>query len=135
MQRLAFVLLLTPCSLASAQAPRPGGEPPAAPKDGVKESYHDVTSGDIDTSDIDAKMSESARVPFFFGLAGLGCACAGAVVGLVMLMINIFILVYVYKDARARGVEPLLWMAIVFFTHFVGFVVWLFVRPPLLKSS
>ncbi len=67
------------------------------------------------------------------GVFAIALGCGGAV-ALVTLILQIIMLVYVYKDAQARGVEPLLWTAIVFFTHLIGFIVWMCVRPPLLKT-
>jgi peptidoglycan/LPS O-acetylase OafA/YrhL len=71
----------------------------------------------------------------FLGLgafgAVVGCICA---VALVAFLINIFILVWVYKDAQARGADPTMWLLIVFFTHLVGLIIWLIVRPPLRES-
>ncbi len=61
----------------------------------------------------------------------LGCA---AVFALAMFVVQVLALVYVYRDAQARGAEPLIWLGIVFFTHLIGFIVWMCVRPPLLKT-
>ena len=61
---------------------------------------------------------------------GFFCVCF-IIAALIGFAINIAILVFVYKDAQARGAEPMLWLILVFFTHLVGLIIWLIVRPPL----
>jgi magnesium-transporting ATPase (P-type) len=70
--------------------------------------------------------------PMVVMMAIYACPCVAV---LVVLAVEIACLVFVYKDAQARGAEPMLWMVIVFFTHFTGLIVWLCVRPPLQAHS
>ncbi len=103
---------------------------------GVEVPQHDVTGADSkDLEDaVSGKTNGVGPVQgFAFGgfLLLVGCA---AVFALAMFVVQVLALVYVYRDAQARGVEPLLWLAVVFFTHLIGFVVWMCVRPPLLKT-
>jgi hypothetical protein len=69
------------------------------------------------------------------GAAGVaGCAaCSGflIMVPLAIIALDIAILVWVAKDSKARGMDsPVLWMLLVFFTSFIGLIVYLLVRPP-----
>ncbi len=57
--------------------------------------------------------------------------------GLLFLAFWIAVLVWVYKDAEKRGMNALIWTLVVFFLHFVGFIVYLLVRTdhPIRTSS
>jgi RNA polymerase subunit RPABC4/transcription elongation factor Spt4 len=48
--------------------------------------------------------------------------------GLLVLAFWIAVLVWVYKDAEKRGMNALVWTLVVFFLHFIGFIVYLLVR-------
>ncbi len=103
---------------------------------GVEVPQHDVTGAD--TKDLEDAVGKATNgvgpaQGFMFGgfLLLVGCA---AVFALVMFAVQVAVLVYVYRDAQARGAEPLIWLAVVFFTHLLGFIVWMCVRPPLLKT-
>ncbi|MDD8026760.1 MAG: zinc ribbon domain-containing protein [Acidobacteriota bacterium] len=48
--------------------------------------------------------------------------------GLLVLGFWIAVLVWVYRDAEKHGMNALLWTAVVFFVHFIGFVIYLLVR-------
>jgi putative component of membrane protein insertase Oxa1/YidC/SpoIIIJ protein YidD len=62
-------------------------------------------------------------------------ACLAATGGLGLLIVatvgfGIALLVWVARDAKCRGVEsPILWMLLVFFTSFVGLIIYLLARP------
>lgn len=65
-----------------------------------------------------------------------GCAACGAIAGfgilipLVFIALNIALLVWVARDAKSRGMDSaVLWMLLVFFTSFIGLVIYLFARP------
>jgi uncharacterized membrane protein YhaH (DUF805 family) len=100
---LAFLLMLVFGTLALAQAAQAANNPP-------------ITDDQANATGLAA--------------GGIGCVCVLIFV-LAMLAVNIAILVWVYKDAQARGAEPMLWLVLVFFTHLVGLIIWLIVRPPL----
>lgn len=66
------------------------------------------------------------------GLAGCA-ACSGIfiLIPIAIIVLDIAILVWVARDAKARGMDsPVLWMLLVFFTSFIGLIVYLLVRPP-----
>jgi hypothetical protein len=48
--------------------------------------------------------------------------------GLALLALGIAILVWVYNDAEKRGLSGALWAILVFFLHFLGFIIYLIVR-------
>ncbi len=53
----------------------------------------------------------------------------GTVVALGFILLLVAIGVYVYRDAKARGMEPVLWTIVaVLIPYFVGFLVYLIVR-------
>jgi len=62
-----------------------------------------------------------------------GClACGGfsflLFIGLIVL--NIALLVWVARDAKSRGMDgAVLWMLLVFFTSFIGLIIYLLARP------
>lgn len=61
-----------------------------------------------------------------------GCAACGGVLGFLVLVVvlNIALLVWVARDAKARGMDSgILWMLLVFFTSFIGLIIYLFARP------
>jgi hypothetical protein len=59
--------------------------------------------------------------PYLLGLA--------AVFGLLFMFLVIAAGIYVYRDARERGMDPLLWTLVaVLVPYFVGFIVYLIVR-------
>lgn len=70
------------------------------------------------------------------GAACAGCGiCGGSMVVVVLvpiiiLALNIAILVWVARDAKARGMDSaVLWMALVFFTGFIGLLIYILSRP------
>jgi len=61
---------------------------------------------------------------------GIGCWIAMMVFSLIWLAVWIIILIWVYKDAKARGMDnPAVWLILVIFTHFIGLIIYLVVRP------
>jgi RNA polymerase subunit RPABC4/transcription elongation factor Spt4 len=48
--------------------------------------------------------------------------------GLIALFIWVAVVVWVYRDAKERGMEGALWALLVFFTHLLGFIIYLLVR-------
>jgi len=47
-----------------------------------------------------------------------------------------FIPIWVYRDAKKRGMNPLGWALVVFFANgFVGFIIYLVIRGPLLEEE
>jgi uncharacterized membrane protein YhaH (DUF805 family) len=49
---------------------------------------------------------------------------------LAIIALNIAILVWVARDAKARGMDSaILWMLLVFFTGFIGLIIYILVRP------
>lgn len=62
----------------------------------------------------------------------LGCAACsfGLAIPIVILVLDVLLLVWVARDAKARGLDNgILWMLLVFFTSFVGLVIYLLARP------
>lgn len=61
--------------------------------------------------------------------------CGGSLVVMVLIPIvivalNIALLVWVARDAKARGMDSaVLWMALVFFTGFIGLIIYVLSRP------
>jgi len=61
---------------------------------------------------------------------GIGCLIVSLVVGLAWTVVWIILMVWVYKDAKARGMEnPAVWLILIIFTHIIGFIIYLVVRP------
>ena len=61
-----------------------------------------------------------------------GLACCGTFFFLIAaaFVINIALLVWVARDAKARGMDgAAIWMLLVFFTGFLGLIIYLFSRP------
>jgi RNA polymerase subunit RPABC4/transcription elongation factor Spt4 len=54
------------------------------------------------------------------GFAGL--------MGLMIIAIWIAVVVWVYKDAEKRGLAGVLWALLVFFTHFIGLIIYVLIR-------
>lgn len=65
--------------------------------------------------------------------AGAGCLACGT--GMIVLIIgsialSIALLVWVARDAKSRGMDnSVMWMILVFFTSFIGLIIYLFARP------
>jgi hypothetical protein len=58
-----------------------------------------------------------------------------AIVGVLMIFVAIGIGLYVYRDARRRGMEPLLWtLMAVFVPYLLGLIIYLIARHPLLAA-
>lgn len=57
----------------------------------------------------------------------------GGIEALFLFLVMILILYWVYNDARTRypreSAMPLVWLVIVFFTGFLGLIIYLIVRP------
>ncbi len=64
----------------------------------------------------------------FGPLFALGCALLG-------LFLTVSVLVWAYRDAERRGHSGVLVALLVAFTGFVGALVWLLVRPPLVDDA
>lgn len=63
-----------------------------------------------------------------------GACVAGCVIWIVVVLIGlgieIFMMVFAFKDAKARGDQnAALWIILIFFLHFIGFVVYMVARP------
>jgi uncharacterized membrane protein YhaH (DUF805 family) len=61
-----------------------------------------------------------------------GCAACGGVLFfmIAVFVINIAILIWVARDAKNRGMDgAILWMLLVFFTSFIGLIIYIFARP------
>jgi tetrahydromethanopterin S-methyltransferase subunit D len=76
-------------------------------------------------SDADAAAAGTA--------AGAGClACGGGmiVVMIASIVLSIALLVWVARDAKNRGMDnAVMWMILVFFTSFIGLIIYIFSRP------
>jgi len=72
-------------------------------------------------------IGEEAPIACGMGIA----ACVIAVISmLVAIGIQVFMMVFTYKDAKARGDQnAVLWLVLIFFLHWVGFVVYIIARP------
>jgi uncharacterized membrane protein YhaH (DUF805 family) len=61
-----------------------------------------------------------------------GCACCGTFlfIPIALIALNIALLVWVARDAKARGMDSsVIWMLLVFFTSFIGLIIYLLSRP------
>jgi uncharacterized membrane protein YhaH (DUF805 family) len=61
-----------------------------------------------------------------------GCAACGGLLFFIIAVIvfNIAILVWVARDAKNRGMDSsILWMLLVFFTSFIGLIIYILARP------
>jgi small-conductance mechanosensitive channel len=66
----------------------------------------------------------------FSNLAGCGCCGTFIAIPIALVVLNIAQLVWVARDAKARGMDSsVLWMLLVFFTSFLGLVIYKFSRP------
>ncbi len=64
--------------------------------------------------------------------AAAGCAACSTIlmIPVVLVVLDIALLVWVARDAKARGMDSaVLWMLLVFFTSFIGLVIYLLSRP------
>jgi len=65
--------------------------------------------------------------------AGAGClACGGGLIVLIIgsIVLSIALLVWVARDAKNRGMDnSVMWMIVVFFTSFLGLIIYIFSRP------
>ena len=63
---------------------------------------------------------------------GVCAAMSGVLIMIPILFIaiNIAMIVWVAKDSKARGMEnSIVWMLLVFFTRFLGFIIYILSRP------
>lgn len=62
-----------------------------------------------------------------------GCAACGGgalMAVIVAFVLNVALLIWVARDAKSRGMDSsVLWMLLVFFTSFLGLIIYLFSRP------
>lgn len=61
-----------------------------------------------------------------------GCAACSTIllIPIVLAILDIALLVWVARDSKARGMDSsVLWMLLVFFTSFVGLIIYLLSRP------
>ncbi len=64
------------------------------------------------------------------GLAGCGCCGTFIAIPIIIFVLDIALLVRVARDAKARGMDtPIGWMVLVFFTSFIGLIIYNFSRP------
>jgi uncharacterized membrane protein YhaH (DUF805 family) len=64
------------------------------------------------------------------GLAGCGCCGTFIAIPIILVVLNIALLVWVARDAKARGMDSsVLWMLLVFFTSFIGLIIYILSRP------
>lgn len=64
--------------------------------------------------------------------AGVCAALSGILImiPIVIIAVNIAMIVWVAKDSKARGMEnSIVWMLLVFFTSFLGFIIYILSRP------
>jgi hypothetical protein len=65
--------------------------------------------------------------------ASAGClACGGGMIVLIVgsIVLSIALLVWVARDAKNRGMDnSVMWMILVFFTSFIGLIIYIFSRP------
>jgi uncharacterized membrane protein YhaH (DUF805 family) len=62
--------------------------------------------------------------------AGLACCGSFFFILIAIFVLNIALLVWVARDAKARGMDSaVIWMLLVFFTSFIGLIIYLFSRP------
>jgi hypothetical protein len=138
MRSVIAVVLLAGCCLGGQPAlPQPpvgtdaGGVGPADPPPVVSAAPRPVTSH-IDDYLPNPHQNEGGMDDAVSAILLYGGGCLAI---LAFFALEIGSLVFVYKDAQARGTEPLLWIVFVFFTKFIGLVVWLCVRPPRLVRN
>ena len=64
------------------------------------------------------------------GLLGCGCCSTFIAIPIVLIALNIALLVWVARDATARGMDSaVLWMLLVYFTSFIGLIIYILSRP------
>jgi uncharacterized membrane protein YhaH (DUF805 family) len=65
------------------------------------------------------------------GAAGcLACGGFSLILFIGLIVFNIALLVWVARDAKSRGMDSaVLWMLLVFFTSFLGLIIYLLARP------
>ena len=75
-----------------------------------------------------AQQKEPSPIP---GLAACaGCGMVPIIIIVALIICGIALLVWVAKDAKRRGMEnPILWMVLVFFTSWLGLIIYLLSRP------
>jgi len=75
-----------------------------------------------------AQQKEPSAVP---GLAACGgCLSIWIILVVALIAMGIAILVWVQKDAKNRGMDnPILWMILVFFTSWLGLLIYVLSRP------
>jgi len=67
--------------------------------------------------------------------AAAAAGCAAVWVGCIIVSVGsyvviIIIMIWAYKDAKSRGDQnAAIWLILIFFAHFIGFVIYLLVRP------
>lgn len=61
-------------------------------------------------------------------MSGYGTLGMPELLVIVALAVWIALLVWVYRDASRRGMNGALWVAVVFFLHLIGLVIYLVVR-------
>ncbi len=64
--------------------------------------------------------------------AGVCAAVSGVLImiPIVIIALNIAMIVWVARDSKARGMDnSIVWMLLVFFTSFLGFVIYILSRP------
>lgn len=63
-------------------------------------------------------------------LAGCGVCSTILLIPIIIVALDIALLVWVARDAKARGMDSsVLWMLLVFFTSFIGLIIYLLARP------
>lgn len=64
------------------------------------------------------------------GAAGCAVCSTFLFIPIVLVVLNIALLVWVARDAKARGMDSaVLWMILVFFTSFIGLIIYILSRP------
>jgi Mn2+/Fe2+ NRAMP family transporter len=64
------------------------------------------------------------------GAAACGCLGFFGLIIIAFIALNIALLVWVAKDAKNRGMDnAVLWMILVMVTGFIGFIIYILVRP------
>lgn len=63
-------------------------------------------------------------------ILGLACCSTFLAIPVILVVLNIALLVWVARDAKSRGMDSaVVWMLLVFFTSFIGLIIYLFSRP------
>lgn len=78
-------------------------------------------------------QSALAQSDFDDAAAAGACAALGGIlimIPIVIIAVNIAMIVWVAKDSKARGMDnSIVWMLLVFFTSFLGFIIYILSRP------